>query len=329
MSVTIPAFFRNYCLTKENSFLLVIFVLEKDLQYAPTPLGKPYYFWDKELSFLEEKLPIQLTFKLKQGKSIIKKDGNLMQTKFFIGNRERWMYVSFNDKQYADIVRKSCKKNDEIKVEFSYRIKRNLQVLKHYYPNSDNENKKTMLPAKYCLNDAPGNYSFAWKMLQTFLMKTSSVDCDDCVQHLVLKASMTNIKKLAQPIGKEYYFWDRDMVKEKESIYSTPLCVTLSFHFQTNNIDCDKCYLNEKPCEDAVTTTGFLQHIMHSDQDDVLIYVSFKNKDFYQHLAGREIDSDCKIDSDSKIDSDNKTNCIMLSFEKEPNIKVEKIYLLD
>ena len=316
MSVTIPADYKDYYYVniKYRRAMVVAIIKEKDIQHAPQPLGKPYYFWDKELLFYEKSLPVTLTFNAEQGQSIIERDGYLMQTKFLkncTGINEKWLYFTFKRSQYDDIMEKNKKNypDDKIKFEFSYDVEKDLKVVKYYYPTY--KNKKTMFPAEYNRLDNPEDYSFSWKMLNTYMMeiphKSNFISLE-----LVLKAYVKNIKTLAQPFGKEYYFWDCDMVNEKCSIFEEPLSIMLSFHTDHND-NCKICYLNAKPCEEAVKTPALLHHTMHQD-DIILMYVTFASNKFREDIM-----------SQSKAD----LNYMMVSFEKEPNPTIERMHLLD
>ena len=314
MSATITGDYKTYNL-KSKGTLFLAFVQGKDVQHAPQPFDKPYYFWDKELCFFEKPLPVKLTFIWKKGQSIIKERGYLKNTTFFDGSNIKWMYFTFENPQYDDIMKKNHKDypDDEIKFEFSYYVESDLKVLKYYSSNS--EDKKNMFPTKYNLRDHPANYSFAWKMLHTYLIRSSHkcVDCDS-FNSLVLQTTPWNLKKLAQPLGKEYYFWDCDMVNEKCSIFEEPLSIMLSFHFDDTDNNCKTCYLNAKPCEEAVKTPALLHHTLR-ESNNVLMYVTYKNKEFRQHLTSRKEDLNTMI------------NYMMVSFEKEPNPAVQTIHI--
>ena len=61
MSVTIRGVFKR-CFSNSKGTHFLALIKEKHMQHASQPHGKPYYFWDKELTYLEKPQAVKLTF---------------------------------------------------------------------------------------------------------------------------------------------------------------------------------------------------------------------------------------------------------------------------
>lgn len=324
MSITVTGTFER-CYSNSKGTYFSASIKEENVKHALQPFGKPYYFWDKDLTFPEKPLKVKITLEYGNGNDvhcIHKKAAYLIKMKHSNILTDIKMYFAFIYKEYNEII--SCNNFSEevIRFEFEYDVETNIRMLKHYICGKPKKykNNQTVLFTRYDWKDKPEDYNIAWKIMQK---KAITQQWD-----LILKSDLEDVKKLAQPLGREYYFWDLNMLNE--NYFDDPLSVTLSFHYHNQLVGCEKndckacclndccqmCNLDGEPCKQSVKTEALLHHTMHRG-NIVVMYVSYGNEKFYDELIKNKM-----------YKSDRNISSIILSFEKETYPKVEKIDLV-